>query len=69
MDPTETVKRMKELAARILNHTSMTKGNGLQCDAEELAELTEALDEWLVKYGSIPEQWAHQERRAFVAAR
>lgn len=51
MDPTANFKEQLELAARIL------RGEPTPGDIDRLAELVEALDQWLQDGGSYPCQW------------
>lgn len=55
MDPETNLKDQRRLAERILN------GDGDESDAYRLAELVEALDEWIAKGGFLPARW---KRRA-----
>jgi hypothetical protein len=64
MDPDETLRRMLELANMVLegDYTNRGKDNVERvsariCDAEELAELVQALDEWMKKGGFRPNNW------------
>ena len=55
MDPNETLRRMRELAAEIpkLDMESLAD----HWKATELAELVEALDNWITKGGFLPAAW------------
>jgi hypothetical protein len=54
MDPEANLKDQRRLAERILN------GDGSESDAYRLAELVEALDEWIAKGGFLPARWKRQ---------
>lgn len=47
MDPNETLRRLRELCAL----------DNCRLFAEEIADLFEALDQWLSKGGFLPEPW------------
>lgn len=49
MDPNETLRRLRDFVAEAL------EGKGFSSEA---AELFEALDQWLTKGGSPPDDWA-----------
>ncbi len=53
MDPTENLKEQLRLAARMASDTALWS----HADAERLAELVIALDEWISKGGFLPAQW------------
>lgn len=53
MDPTENLKRQRALARQILDQGD-SKDPGL---VYELAELVEALDEWICAGGFLPGSW------------
>jgi hypothetical protein len=50
MDPNANLEEQRRIARRILD--------GDDRDAERLAELVEALDEWLASGGFLPSDWA-----------
>lgn len=52
MDPNETLRRIRELSRRILDDGPLNDHVN-----EELAELCEALDEWLSRGGFLPKAW------------
>lgn len=52
MDPNETLKRLRKLAKRI---GSMAEP--YDDDALELAELVDALDQWITNGGFLPRDW------------
>lgn len=56
MDPTANLKEQLEIVKRI------NAGKGTIHDLGRLAELIEALDQWLRNGGFLPRQWG--ERRA-----
>lgn len=72
MDPTANLADQKRLAERMLRDFADT-GRVLPEDAERLAELVLALDEWLRRGGFLPLVWAEaaskEERRAEALAR
>jgi len=51
MDPNETLKMIRSRIRRL------NVGQPFRNDGEELAELVEALDEWLTKGGFLPSDW------------
>lgn len=51
MDPNANLTRQREIVARIV------EGESQDGDLEELADLAEALDEWLSKGGFLPARW------------
>lgn len=57
MDPNANLARMRELADRLVRNgdkrTAIARHDGL-----ELAEHVQAMDEWLVKGGFLPQAWA-----------
>lgn len=59
MDPTANLRRLREVAAKILRMVDgpFLETTPLTQPAAELAELTEALDQWIVRGGFLPEQW------------
>jgi hypothetical protein len=58
MDPNANLKEQRELTQRIMRAFDEANSNGIdQEDANRLAELVQALDEWLVKGGFLPESW------------
>ena len=60
MDPNETLRRLRALAATILGDHENPDGNGVdQDDAAALAEHVNALDEWITRGGFLPEPWAN----------
>lgn len=61
MDPDQALKRIVELAARIVNGAPEDlEWTKLVVDSEELAETVLGLDEWLRKGGFRPRAW-HRE--------
>jgi hypothetical protein len=66
MDPTANLKEQREVAAEILAIWDRCTPSGkfttqqlheLQYAAHRLAELVQALDEWVGRGGFLPEQW------------
>jgi len=53
MDPDANLKEQREISERILDGTKHDTGY----DAVRLAELVQALDEWLSKGGFPPHAW------------
>jgi len=51
MDPSANLDEQRELSSAIL------RGEYTNGDADRLAELVEALDEWISKGGAIPRDW------------
>ena len=56
MDIETTIRRIRELTPRLLEHDDRTYEQ-MANDGYELAELVTALDEWLSKGGYAPEAW------------
>lgn len=54
MDPNANLTEQRRIAQRIL------KGSMKDDDANRLAELVEALDEWIVRGGALPKSWEPQ---------
>lgn len=62
MDPNANLAEQLQLAADILKQCdNATDATGVTQDAERLAELVLALNEWLTNGGFIPQTW--RERR------
>lgn len=66
MDPDANLKEQRELAAKIIRGTDESddrllseKMDEFVTDADRLAELVQALDEWLTKGGSLPKGWIY----------
>jgi hypothetical protein len=57
MDPNANLKEMREIAKTILSGEEYDTGY----DAVRLAELVEALDEWITKGGFLPEAWSKKK--------
>jgi hypothetical protein len=58
VDPNTNLAEMRELAAAILNDQSCPDPyEPSAAQAERLAELVQALDEWLTKGGFLPHDW------------
>lgn len=55
MDPDENLRQQRQIRRRILDRE--TKGL-YEEDAVRLAELSEAMDEWLGKGGFLPAPWS-----------
>jgi hypothetical protein len=70
MDPTTNLSRQRELYRRITQR--ITEGYyrdhpaELTHDADQLAELSQALDDWLSTGGSLPEQWVKHWKRSAI---
>lgn len=61
MDPTENLKRQREIAALLVNGVdNIVTVSEL---ASELAELVQALDEWIIKGAFLPEPWDNAQWR------
>jgi hypothetical protein len=54
MDPNANLERQLILAQRIVDSYNE---DGLKVDAEELADLVLALNEWIKKGGFLPKEW------------
>lgn len=57
MDPNKTLQRMLQLSKRMIDETKGRDGEPHPDDALELAELVEALDNWIRRGGSFPSKW------------
>jgi hypothetical protein len=55
MDPNANLREQKEITERMLHPDSEHVDSG---DAIRLAELVEALDEWIRKGGFLPSAWS-----------
>lgn len=66
MDPDANLKEQRELAASLLDEEGMHPAE-LFAAATRLAELVQALDEWILKGGFLPADWA--ESRTCAAYR
>lgn len=53
MDPNANLAELRRLTRRALYDNDLTPA-----EVTRLAELVEALDEWLAKGGSLPDAWA-----------
>lgn len=53
MDPNCNLEEQREIAARILKN----EGSAATSDVLRLAELVQALDEWITKGGFLPQAW------------
>lgn len=60
MDPNANLQEQREIVARLLAG-SFTSAAALQSDAYRLAELCEALDEWLTRGGFLPNAWRRED--------
>jgi len=58
MDPDANLREQRELTERMLDPDSQYVDSG---DALRLAELVEALHEWLSKGGFMPQEWRGRE--------
>jgi hypothetical protein len=54
MDPTANLQEQRRIIAQMLAEDSQEIDTG---DALRLAELAQALDEWITKGGFLPEEW------------
>ncbi len=57
MDPNATLAECRSIAARLM--TRVVSEAERLADGYRLAELTEALDNWLVASGFLPDAWNH----------
>lgn len=58
MDPDANLKEQREIIARMQQARNEPRVNA--ADAERLAELAQALDEWIVRGGSLPAAWQRE---------
>lgn len=56
MDPNENLKEQRRISRLLLGRTYLTQSE-IDGYAQELAELVEALDEWMSKGGFPPDAW------------
>lgn len=61
MDPNETLRRLRDIAALVL-HLADTDDNGVPEPMLEMAELFDGLDTWLTRGGFLPDAWATPDR-------
>lgn len=59
MDPSANLTEQLKIAARI-QAANVTDDDCLVNDAERLADLVLALDEWICKGGFLPERWTRK---------
>ena len=62
MDPEANLKELRELT-KMVAEADLNDKDGLEAIAEtapRMAELFQALDEWLTKGGFLPKDWSHQ---------
>lgn len=57
MDPNANLKEQREIVARMLDDDAESP-DGFANDATRLAELVQALDEWLTNGGFLPSEWS-----------
>jgi hypothetical protein len=56
MDPNANLEEQRKIAARMLKQVDEPEGID-EHDADRLAELVLALDEWISKGGFLPARW------------
>lgn len=57
MDPNANLKEQRKLIERMQNQPPGWEACDFSQDAMRLAELSEALDEWISKGGMLPKLW------------
>jgi hypothetical protein len=57
MDPNIVLENIRSLVARIQDDPC----SSIQDDADSLASLIQSLDEWLMKGGFLPNEWAKNQ--------
>jgi hypothetical protein len=57
MDPNANLREQLAIAKRILESPGYSEVHEYVVDAERLAELVVALDEWIRKGGFLPDSW------------
>lgn len=62
MDPNETLRRLRGLTERV-HCGEVMSDDEIENVMEELAELVDALDEWITKGGFLPKAWQEVQRR------
>lgn len=68
MDPNANLTEQREIVARMLDETQESP-DGFANDALRLAELIQALDEWISNGGFLPIQWGHVRDHKRVVVR
>ena len=65
MDPNANLEEQRKLAEKILQGIEDTVGelDDLEKDSNRLAELVQAMDEWLSGQGFYPEDWDNPDRK------
>lgn len=59
MDPDATLREMRELSSKMQKEYQDEDSNGIdQENADRLAELFQALDEWISRGGTKPYAWS-----------
>ena len=64
MDPDENLKQQLELAGAILHLYHQDSGYDATDDAVRLAELVQALNDWIVRGGFPPDAWSRRPPRS-----
>ena len=59
MDPNANLKEQREIVARLQDDDSYVDHADLSATAERLAQLVQALDEWLTQGGVAPLIWRY----------
>lgn len=54
MDPNANLKEQRRIVTRIINGTASAS------DVERLADLVEALDNWISRGGFLPDSWGRK---------
>jgi len=62
MDPDANLAEQRRIAARLLDDNQRKDDYGRAQDANRLAELVQALDEWLTRGGFLPPSWGKHWR-------
>ena len=57
MDPNATLREIRKLVEEIQRRTLDEEECNVSDDFVRLAELTQALDEWICKGGFLPNEW------------
>jgi hypothetical protein len=62
MDPDANLAEQRKIVARLLDDNQRKDDYGRAQDANRLAELVQALDEWLTRGGFLPPSWGKHWR-------
>lgn len=70
MDPNANLRELRALASDIIDSNDRDDGGTIDVvDCCRLAELAQALDEWLTKGGALPSDWTRSRATALPSDR